>query len=409
MAFFIEDQKNILERYFRREENFPELARYLGETLDSFITKEIAPFAYENDQNEKFSVDHFKKLGELGFLALPYPEKFGGMNQNPVYYLAGLESLSKGDAGFTLGVAIHSTTCDGIFRFANDEIKERVLADLLSVKKIGAFALSESDSGSDAQAMRATYRKDKGSGDYILNGNKFWITNAISTDYFFVMAKNADDPKMISSFLVEQKNEPTFKINPIKDKMGVRGSNTGELIFENHKVPKTNLIGKEGEGFKYAMVMLNGGRTTIGAWSTGIAQGALEKFMKYAHERKLFGKYLKDLDNTKKEISEMLIAIKGARELTYAAAYEKSINHKNFPQNAAIAKIAGTETAVYVGERIIQLSGGYGYIQESKMERPLRDALLGRIGEGANELLKIVVIPRFLYKAFEQAPPPPSW
>lgn len=140
--------------------------------------------------------------------------------------------------------------------------------------------------------------------------------------------------------------------------MGVRGSNTGELVFENHKIPKNNLIGKEGEGFKYALHMLNGGRNTIGAWSTGIAQGALEKFLNYAHQRKLFGKHLKDLDNTRKEVSEMAILIKGARELAYAAAFEKSINHKNYPQNAAIAKVAGTEAAFHVAERVIELSGG---------------------------------------------------
>jgi butyryl-CoA dehydrogenase len=223
------------------------------------------------------------------------------------------------------------------------------------------------------------------------------------------MARNQENPKEISSFLLEKADGGSFKVNAIKDKMGVRGSNTGEMVLENHRIPKENLIGKVGDGFKYAMHMLNGGRNTIGAWSIGIAQGALEKFMTYAFERKLFGKYLKDLDNTKKEVSEMLIAIRGARELVYAAAYEKGIGHKNFPQNAALCKVAGTEASVYVCERVIELAGGFGYLQESNLERPLRDAILGRIGEGANELLKVVVIPRFYYKFFEENPPLPTW
>ena len=407
MPFFIDDQADILNRYFQQEETHPEMLKYLAESLENFVSKDLAPTAAEYDEKEYFSERNFQKLGELGYFGIAYPEKYGGMGLNPVYHLAGLESLSKGDAGFTLGVAIHGTTADGLYRFASEEIKERTLPGLLSGKAIGCFGLSESDSGSDANAMRTNYKVD--GSDYILNGSKFWITNAPSADFFFVMARNKDNPKQISSFLVEKPKEDTFKINPIKGKMGVRGSNTGELVFENHRIPKKNLIGEEGLGFKYAMHMLNGGRVTICAWSVGVAQAAYEKFLKYAHERKLFGKHLKDLDNTSREISEMIIQIKGARELGYSAMYEKSINHPNFPRNAAIAKVAGTEAAFHVAERAIELSGGYGYLQESLMERPLRDAILGRMGEGANELLKVVVIPRFIYKAFEKAPPPPTW
>jgi len=413
MAFFIEEQRDILDRYFKHHstlsDSHDEMLRYLGESLDSFISKELAPLAAKNDAVEEFQVGAFKKLGALGFFALPYPEQFGGMNMNPVYYIAGLESLSKGDSGFTLGVAIHGTTCDGIFRFAGEHLKEKYLPDLIAGKTIGAFGLSEVEAGSDAKSMRTSYRFDNALGCYLLNGAKFWITNAPSAQIFFVMARNADRPEEISAFIVEQKHESSFKINPIKDKMGVRGSNTAELIFENHRVPKDHLIGKEGDGFKYAMHMLNGGRTTIGAWAVGIAQAAFEKFLKYAHERKLFGGHLKDLDNTKREVSEMLLAIKAGRELTYAAQYEKAIGHKNFPCNSALAKIKGTDAAFMVSERAIQLCGGFGYLRESLMERHLRDAILGRIGEGANEVLKIMVIPRFVYQAFETNPLKSNW
>lgn len=409
MAFFTSEQADILERYFRHEPHHQELVNYLSTTLENFLTRELAPKATEHDEKEIFSTDLFRKLGEIGFYSLAYPEDFGGMGVNPTYYIAGLESTSKACAGFTLGVAIHGTMCDGLFRFASDALKKRVLPDLLAGRKIGAFALTEPDSGSDAQAMRTSYKVDEKTGDFILNGTKFWITNAMCADYFFLMARSQKDPKVISSFLVEKPNASTFHVNAIKGKMGVRGSNTAEMVFENHRIPKANLIGEEGSGFKYAMHMLNGGRNTIGAWSTGIAQGALEKFVTYASERKLFGKALKDLDNTGKEVSEMLILIRGAREMTYSAAYEKSIGHKNFPRNAALCKVAGTEAAVHVGERVIELAGGYGYLQETKLERSLRDALLGRIGEGANELLKVVVIPRFFYKEFAENPPLASW
>lgn len=413
MAFFIEEQKDILDRYFKHHrdlsDSHEEMLRYLGDSLDGFIAKELAPQAAKNDESEIFQVEAFRKLGALGYFALSYPEKFGGMDMNPVYYIAGLESLSKGDSGFTLGVAIHGTTCDGIFRFASDHLKEKYLPDLIAGKTIGAFGLSEVEAGSDAKSMRTTYRFDKSKDCFVLNGAKFWITNAPSAQVFFVMARNADNPEQISSFIVPQNNLATFKLNPIKEKMGVRGSNTAELIFEDHPVATDHLVGKEGDGFKYAMHMLNGGRTTIGAWSIGVAQAAFEKFLKYAHERKLFGGHLKDLDNTKREVSEMLLAIKAGRELTYAAQYEKAIGHKNFPCNSALAKIKGTDAAFMVSERIIQLSGGFGYLRESLMERHLRDAILGRIGEGANEVLKIMVIPRFIYQAFEANPLRKNW
>jgi butyryl-CoA dehydrogenase len=180
------------------------------------------------------------------------------------------------------------------------------------------------------------------------------------------------------------------------------------LVFEDYRVPKQNLVGERGRGFKYAMQMLNGGRVTIGAWATGIAQGAYDKFLRYAHERELFGRRLCDLDNTKRELSEMLIGIHAGRALTYGAALDKTLG-LDMARNAAIAKIAASESAVFVSERAIELAGGYGYARESRIERHLRDALLARIGEGANELLKIMVIPRTIEKAFADEGTPDLW
>ena len=256
MAFFTSDQSDILDRYFHKEDSHPEMLSYLGESLEQFIAKDMAPLAAKHDEDEFFNTENFQKLGALGYFGLHFPEAYGGMGMNPVYHIAGLESLSKGDAGFTLGVAIHGTMADGILRFGSEALKERTLPGLLSGKAIGCFGLSESDSGSDAHAMRTRYRKtDQG---YVLNGTKYWITNANDADYFFVMARNQDNPKEISALLVEKPDNTSFKVNPIKDKMGVRGSNTGELVFEDHEIPAANLIGTEGDGFKYAMHMLNG-------------------------------------------------------------------------------------------------------------------------------------------------------
>jgi alkylation response protein AidB-like acyl-CoA dehydrogenase len=221
------------------------------------------------------------------------------------------------------------------------------------------------------------------------------------------MARDPNDGR-ISSFVVERGWPGTFDIQPIKDKMGVRGSNTAMLVFEGYRVPKEQLVGEVGRGFSYAMHMLNGGRITIGAWATGVAQGAYEKLLRYAHERMLFGKRLVDHDNTKRELSEMLIDIHAGRMLTYCAAVDKS-RGLDVAREAAIAKVAASEGAVRCGERAIELCGGYGYARESRIERHLRDALLARIGEGANELLKIMVIPRVIEQQFEREGTPELW
>lgn len=405
MSFFTKEQEDVLYKLHRNDEDYQDNMEFLKGSLQTFIQTKIAPMAVENDREEKFSEENFRALGETGYLTMPFSEENGGLNTCFSYYAAGLESLSKADSGFALAVAIHGTVSDGIAHFASKELIGMYLEDLINGKKIAAFGLSEADYGSDAKNLKTSYRVDEATGEYILNGTKFWITNGLSADVFFIMARGPEN--QISSFLVTKGNTGTFQQNKISDKLGVRGSNTAELVFEDYHVPVNHLIGEEGAGFKYAMRMLNGGRVTIAAWSTGVAQAGYEKLIKYAHERKLFGRYLKDLDNLKKELSEMAVEISASRELSYGAAFYKE--SPDVMRHAAIAKIKASETAVYVGERAIELAGGYGYLKESTIERHLRDALLGRIGEGANELLKIVVIPRALYKAFEQKPIKEIW
>lgn len=403
MGFFIDAQEETLFKFHGKDAQYGEIMDFLSGSLEEFLARKVAPNAYQNDAQEIFPADTFRELGKLGFMSIPYPEEYGGMDFPYTYYAAGLESLSKADTGFALGVAIHTTVTDGIAHFAGPEIKERHLADLIAGRKIASFGLSEADSGSDAQSMKTSYRFDNG--EYILSGNKFWITNALNADVFFVMARG--DQGQISSFVVDKNGKGTFECHKIHDKMGVRSSNTAELVFSDYRVPASSLVGQEGNGFRYAMRMLNGGRITIATWSIGIAQAAYEKLLKYAHERKLFGKLLADMDNTKKELTEMAIEIQAGREMGYTAAFYKE--HPKVMKYAAMAKVKASEVAVHVAERAIQLSGGYGYLRESRIERHLRDALLGRIGEGANELLKVVVIPRALYKEFEQKPPADIW
>lgn len=406
MAFFTNDQADVLFKIHRNEDDFESLLSFLSGPLNNFITSEVAPKAAHHDAEEVFNEANFHALGELGFMALPFKEAYGGMEACFSYYNAGLESLAKADAGFALGVAIHGTMSDGIARFGSEALKERYLPDLISGRRIGAFALSEAGSGSDARAMKTSWRIDPGTGDYVLNGTKYWITNAMSAEVFFVMARGEDG--RVSSFVVEKGGKGRFEQRKILDKMGVRGSNTAELVFEDYHVPAENLVGEIGKGFNYAMHMLNGGRVTIAAWSTGVAQGAYEKLIKYAHERSLFGKLLKDLDNTKKELAEIHVEICASRELAYNAAFFKSAG-KDIAKKAAVAKVKASETAVYAGQRAIELAGGYGYVQDSRIERHLRDALLARIGEGANEVLTSVVIPRVLYMEYEQSGNIPLW
>lgn len=406
MPFFTNEQFEALRLMRGQDSLFDDLSLFLSGPLSDFIAARIAPGAARNDEEEVFDVAAFKELGALGFMALPYPEALGGTGACFSYYNAGLESLAKADAGFALAVAIHGTATDGIARFASEQLRQRYVPKLASGELIAAFALSEANSGSDAQAMACRYERDAASGDYLLNGTKYWITNSLDADVFFVMARGPEG--QISSFVVTNDLPGSFFKGKIKDKMGVRGSNTAELVFEDYRVPADHLVGAEGEGFRYAMHMLNGGRVTIAAWSTGIAQGAFEKFLRYAHERELFGRRLLDLDNTKKELAEMAIEIDASRLLAYRAAVHKG-EDRDLRKSAAVGKVKASETAVYVGERCIQLAGGYGYVADSRIERHLRDALLARIGEGANEVLKIMVIPRALEKEFAATDPLESW
>jgi acyl-CoA dehydrogenase len=407
MTFFVDDQEIALHAVLREEQHFGDMVEFLRGSLGAFCRDQVAPRAASHDQDETFDEENFRALGELGFLAMAYPEAYGGLGVDFAYYNLGLESLAMADAGFALAVGIHGTACDGIRQFGSESLRERYLPSLISGEKQAAFCLSEAGSGSDAKAMSTCYRKDPETGDYLVRGAKYWITNGMTADVFFLLARDAEGGA-VSAFVVEKGWEGGFEQVKIPDKMGVRGSNTAELVFDDYRIPAENLVGEEGRGFKYAMVMLNGGRATIASQAVGCARAAWTKLMVYAHERELFGAKLKDLDNTKKEISEAWVEIGASRLLTLQAALLKG-EGGDFAAWAAAAKHRATEMAVRVSERAIQLTGGYGYVTESRIERHLRDALLYRIGEGANEALSIVVLPRFLYAEEEGADRVDPW
>jgi butyryl-CoA dehydrogenase len=406
MPFFIHDQRLALERLHEGQAEHGDLVGFLAGPFDRFIAERVAPVAAQQDEAEWFDEQAFRALAETGYLGMAFGDEVGGLGASFSYAVAGLESLAKANAGFALGVAIHGTCTDGLYRFAGEALVRRYVPDLLAGRKIGCFALTEPDTGSDAQSLRTSFREEHDA--WVLNGSKYWITNAPSADVFFVMARDVNAPDQISAFAVERGWPGAFEVSPIKDKMGVRGSNTAMLVFEDYRVPKGQLVGTRGRGFKYAMNMLNGGRITVGAWATGVAQGAYEKLLRYAHERRLFGRRLADLDNTKRELSEMLIGLHAGRMLAYSAAVDKS-RGRDIAREAAIAKVAASEHAVWCAERAIELAGGYGYARESRIERHLRDALLARMGEGANELLKIMVIPRAIEEAFQSEGTPELW
>jgi alkylation response protein AidB-like acyl-CoA dehydrogenase len=408
MPFFTDDQKDVLQSLRGDEAEYDDVISFLEGPLSTFLEEEVAPKTHEQDQEELFNHEAFTELGKLGTFGLSAPEDVGGMDLCHTFWIAALESIAKADAGLALAASIHVTTALGIHRYADPQLVDEYVPPLIRGDEMACFCLSETGSGSDARSMETTYRPDPDGDGYLLNGTKYWITNGLSADTYFVVAEHAEDPETHTAFLVRKGWDGTFQQHPIPDKMGVRSSETGELTFRDYRVPADHVIGEEGDGFRYAMEMLNGGRIGIAAWVTGIAQGALEKILKYASERDLFDRKLKDHDLARAEFSEMLQDVWSGRHLAYSAAYHHSEGHP-IAKRAAIAKVAASEGAVSVCERAIEYGGGYGYVQDSRIERHLRDALLGQIGEGANELLKVNVIPGFLFEDFDPDQIPAPW
>ena len=362
----------------------------IAQMVRDFAEKEIRPFMRKWDDEEFFPVDTMKKLGEMGLLGIFIPEEYGGAGFSYNEYATALMEIGKVCGGIGLSVAAHNSLCTGhIYYHGSKEQKEKYLPKLATGEFIGAWGLTEANTGSDAMRMAATAVKD---GKYwVINGTKNWITHGLSGDVSIVLIRTGEllDSNGITSFIIE-KGTPGFSAVKIKDKLGVRASETAELIFDNVRIPEENVIGEVGMGFKQAMQILDGGRISIASLSCGIARGAYEASVKYAKEREQFGQPIAHFQAIAFKLADMLTQIEAAELLTFQAAYLKD-NNQPLTKQGAYAKYYASEVAVKCGNEAVQIMGGYGYTKEYPAEKFLRDAKLMTIGEGTSEIQKIVI------------------
>jgi alkylation response protein AidB-like acyl-CoA dehydrogenase len=362
----------------------------IAQMLQAFAEKEIRPFMKQWDDEEYFPVDTMKKLGELGLLGIFIPEEYGGAGFSYNEYATALMEIGKVCGGIGLSVAAHNSLCTGhIYYHGSKEQKEKYLPKLATGEFIGAWGLTEANTGSDSMRMAATAVKE--GKEWVINGTKNWITHGLSGDISIVLVRTGEllDSKGITSFIIE-KDTPGFSAVKIKDKLGVRASETAELIFDNVRIPEGNVIGEIGLGFKQAMQILDGGRISIASLSCGIARGAYEASVKYAKEREQFGQPIAHFQAIAFKLADMLTQIEAAELLTFQAAYLKDTNQPVTKQGA-YAKYYASEVAVKCGNEAVQIMGGYGYTKEYPAEKFLRDAKLMTIGEGTSEIQKIVI------------------
>ena len=362
----------------------------IAQMVRDFAEKEIKPNMKSWDDHEIFPVETMKKIGELGLLGIFIPEEYGGSGFGYAEYATALMELGKVCGGIGLSVAAHNSLCTGhIFYHGNEEQKRKYLPKLASGEWIGAWGLTEANTGSDAMRMKTTAVKD---GDHwILNGTKNWITHGLSGDVAVVLVRTGDllDSNGITAFIIE-KGTPGFSAAKIKEKLGVRASETAELIFDNVRIPDSNVIGEVGAGFKQAMQILDGGRVSIASLSCGVARGAYEASVKYAKEREQFGKPIAHFQAISFKLADMATEVEAAELLTFRAAYLKD-HKKPVTKAGAYAKYYASELSVRCGNEAVQVMGGYGYTKEYPAEKFLRDAKLMTIGEGTSEIQKIVI------------------
>ncbi|NBI81967.1 acyl-CoA dehydrogenase [Clostridiaceae bacterium] len=373
MDFKLNDEQQLLQTMFRE-----------------FVEKEVRPIAAELDENERFPVELIPKMGEIGLFGIPIPEELGGVGMGNVEYVMAVEEVSKACASTGVTISAHTSLCCWpILAYGTDGQKEKYLPDLASGEKLGAFGLTEPNAGTDA-AMQRTTAEDKGD-HFLLNGSKIFITNGSYADVYviFAMTDKSAGNRGISAFILEKGMEG-FTFGSKEKKMGIRGSATYELIFNNVKVPKENLLGELGKGFKVAMSTLDGGRIGIAAQALGIAQGAIDETVKYTKERVQFGRSIASFQNTQFALAEMQTRVDAARLLVYRAAAMKD-EGEPYSSAAAMAKLFASEAARDVTCRAVQLFGGYGYTRDYPVERMMRDAKITEIYEGTSEVQKMVI------------------
>lgn len=363
----------------------------IQKTVRDFAQNIIQPRAIEIDKKAKFPEDIFKQMGELGLMGIPFPEKYGGSGGDTLSYAIAVEEIGRvsGSTGLSYAAAV-SLGASPIYYFGTEEQKEAYLTPLANGRALGSFGLTEPNAGSDAGGTKTTAVQD--GGDYIINGEKCFITNASFAKSIIVTAvtgKNEKGKNIISAIIVPTDMEG-ITIQSNYDKMGVRGSDTAEIILNNVRVPQKNLLGDAQRGFKQFLHTLDGGRISIGALGLGIAQASLDKALRYAKERTQFGKLIADFQAIQFKLADMAMEVELARNMVYKAAWLKD-HDKDFSKEAAYAKLYATETAFRSANQAIQIHGGYGYMREYEVERYLRDAKLLEIGEGTSEIQRMVI------------------
>ena len=370
--------------------HFTDEEQEILDMLHDFCLKEVAPIAAEVDENERFPEETWHKLAEMGMMGVPMPEEYGGAGLSYVNYIGVCEELAKHCATTSVMVSAHTSLCCWpIATYGTDAQKEKYLNKLSTGEWLGAFGLTEPGAGTDA-AMQKTVAEDKGD-HWVLNGSKIFITNAGFANVFVVFAMTNKElgTKGISAFIVE-KDFPGFKVGSHEKKMGIRGSSTCELVFEDCIVPKENLLGELNKGFKVAMTTLDGGRIGIAAQAIGIAQASIDECVKYTTERVQFGRRISQFQNTQFQLADMQAKVDAARLLVYRAAQAKQ-DHEPHSHLAAMAKLLAAEVASDVTRRTLQLTGGYGYTREYPFERMMRDAKITEIYEGTSEVQRMVI------------------
>lgn len=370
--------------------NLTENQRMIQEMTRDFAKKRVLPYRNEWDEKEHFPIDILKEAGELGLLGVLVPEEYGGSGMSYLEYVNVLTELGKVCGGFGLSVAAHNSLCTGhILQHGNEEQKKKYLPALASGEHIGAWGLTEPNTGSDAMRMKCVATKE--GDEWVINGMKTWITHALSADVYVILVRTGEllDSNGISAFIIE-KGTPGLSANKIINKVGVRASETAELYFDNVRVPAANLIGEEGQGFKQAMKVLDGGRISIAALSLGVAKGAYEAALAYAKEREQFGKPIANFQAISFKLADMATECEAAELLCMQAADMKN-RGENITKQGAFAKYYASELAVKNGNEAMQIMGGNGYTKEYPAEKYLRDARLMVIGEGTSEIQKLVI------------------
>ena len=378
--------------------SFTDEQNQLRRSIREFAEGEIAPHVMEWDEVSKFPLEIMPQLAEMGLLGVIFPEQYGGAGLGYVEYVIAIEELSRIDGSVGIIVAAHNSLCSNhIFKFGTEEQKKKYLTPLAQGRKIGAWSLTEPEAGSDAGGTRTTAKR--AGNTWVINGSKTFCTNGHYADYAVVMAltDKSKNSHGISAFIVE-KGTPGFKPGKKENKLGLRASDTSELIFTDCTVPAENLLGAEGEGFIGSLKILDGGRISIAALALGMAQGALDVAIKYSKQRKQFGQTISEFQAIQFKLADMATQVEAARLLVYQAAWLADRKDVRFTRESSMAKLFASEVAVRVANECVQIHGGYGFIKDYPAEKFYRDVKLCTIGEGTSEIQKLVIARQLLGK-----------